>query len=191
MTIFPTEWSLIWTGKHWQSLLPHFPVMSVHCCTKMLKKESRRSSKMSYHFTCDHWTSKNNDTFQSLTLHYVTDDWCYRKWTVNCKNMEGHRTGEAIAAMTDSMIWEISGLPAETFKMMTTDAASNMLKAMRESATINSHLRCIDHVINTCVQVPMLQNFHKISFTFVKFHTFLRKLRKSHLYYFITHLTIS
>jgi hypothetical protein len=70
--------------------------------------------------------------------------------------MEGHRTGEAIAAMTDSMIGEISGLPAETFKMMTTDAASNMRKAMRESATINSHLRCIDHVINTCVQVPML-----------------------------------
>jgi len=59
---------------------------------------------MSYHFTCDNWTSKNNDTFQWLTLHYVTDDWRYRKWTVNCKNMEGHRTGEAIAAMTDSMI---------------------------------------------------------------------------------------
>jgi hypothetical protein len=108
------------------------------------------------HFTCDHWTSKNNDTYQSLTLHYVTVDWHYRKCTVNGKNLEGCHTGEAIAAMTDSMIGEISGLPADTFKTMTTDAASNMRKAMKESATINGHLLCIDHIINTCVQVPML-----------------------------------
>ena len=108
------------------------------------------------HFTCDHWTSKNNDAYQSLTLHYVTVDWRYRKWTVNCKNLEGRHTGEAIAAMIDSMIGEISSLAEDTFKTMTTDAASNMRKAMKDSATINGHLRCIDHVINTCVQVPML-----------------------------------
>jgi hypothetical protein len=91
------------------------------------------------HFPCEHWTSKNNDAYQTLTLHYITVDWRYRKWTVNCKNLEGRHTGEAIAAMTDSMIGEISGLPAETFKTMTKDAASNMRKAMRESATISYH----------------------------------------------------
>ncbi len=45
--------------------------------------------------------------------------------------MEGRHTGEAIAAMTDAIIRERSGLKDETFKMMTTDAATNMRKAMK------------------------------------------------------------
>jgi hypothetical protein len=109
----------------------------------------------SVHFTTDHWTSCNNYAFQALTLHYVTTDWQYRKWTVNCRNQEGQHTGEAVAAMTDAMIGEIRGLSPDTFKTMTTDAASNMRKAMRESTVVNAHLRCIDHVINTCVQVQL------------------------------------
>jgi hypothetical protein len=28
---------------------------------------------------------------------------------------------------------------------------SNMRKAMRESLTVDTHLRCVDHIINTCV----------------------------------------
>jgi len=104
------------------------------------------------HFTSDHWTSKNNDAYQALTLHYVTDGWEYKKWTVECKNAEGRHTGEAIAALTDAMINSIPGLKNDTYKSMTTDAAANMRKAMAESLVIDSHLRCIDHIINTCVQ---------------------------------------
>ncbi len=35
---------------------------------------------------------------------------------------------------------------------MTTDAASNMQKAMEESMVIDKHFKCVDHVINVCVQ---------------------------------------
>ncbi len=35
---------------------------------------------------------------------------------------------------------------------MTTDAASNMRKAMEESMVIDKHFKCLDHVINVCVQ---------------------------------------
>jgi hypothetical protein len=35
---------------------------------------------------------------------------------------------------------------------MTTDAASNMRKAMEESMVIDKHFKCVDHVINVCVQ---------------------------------------
>ena len=34
---------------------------------------------------------------------------------------------------------------------MTTDAASNMRKAMKESMVIDTHFRCLAHVINICV----------------------------------------
>jgi len=74
-----------------------------------------------------------NDSYQSLTLHYIAKNWEYKKWTVECKNAQGRHTGESIAALTDMMICNISGLQPETYKTMTTDAASNMRKAMEES----------------------------------------------------------
>jgi hypothetical protein len=103
------------------------------------------------HFTSDHWSSRNNDAYQALTLQYVTAEWEYKKWTVQCKNAEGRHTGELVAALTDSMIKSIPGLKPDTFTTITTDSAANMRKAMKEALTVDSHLRCVDHIINTCV----------------------------------------
>ena len=64
--------------------------------------------------------------------------------------MEGRHTGEVNAAMTDTMINDIEGLQYRTLKTMTTDAASNMRKAMKESMVIDTHFRCLAHVINIC-----------------------------------------
>jgi hypothetical protein len=50
------------------------------------------------------------------------------------------------------MINNIPGLKQECYKTMTTDAASNMRKAMEESMVIDKHFKCVDHVINVCVQ---------------------------------------
>jgi len=36
----------------------------------------------SAHFTSDHWSSKSNDAYQALTLHYVTKDYKYKKFVV-------------------------------------------------------------------------------------------------------------
>jgi hypothetical protein len=71
---------------------------------------------------------------------------------VECKNAQGRHTGESIAALTDMMINNIPGLKQECYKTMTTDAASNMRKAMEESMVIDKHFKCVDHVINVCVQ---------------------------------------
>ena len=105
----------------------------------------------SAHFTSDHWSSKSNDAYQALTLHYVTRDYEYKKWTVACRSVQGRHTGELIASVTDSMINGIEGLASSTFKTMTTDAAANMRKAMQESNEIDVHFRCLDHLINTSV----------------------------------------
>ena len=50
------------------------------------------------------------------------------------------------------MINNIPGLRADCYRTMTTDAASNMRKAMEESMVIDKHFKCVDHVINVCVQ---------------------------------------
>ncbi len=109
------------------------------------------------HMTTDHWSSRCNDAYQSLTMHYITKNWEYKKWTVECKATQGRHTGESIAALTDAMINNIPGLKEDCYKTMTTDAASNMIKGMQESLVIDKHFRCIDHLINVCVQNALLE----------------------------------
>jgi hypothetical protein len=84
-------------------------------------------------------------------LQYVTEGWVLKKWTVECRNAEGMHTGEAIAAFTNVMIKNIPGLYQSTYKTITMDEASNMCKAMREALTIETHLRCVAHIINVCI----------------------------------------
>jgi hypothetical protein len=84
-------------------------------------------------------------------LHYITSDWVYKKWTVECKNAEGRHTGELVAALTDQMIKSVPGLKPDTYTTITTDSAANMRKAMKEALTVDDHIRCVDHIINTCV----------------------------------------
>jgi hypothetical protein len=103
------------------------------------------------HFTSDHWSSRTNDAYQALTVQYITPQWELKKWTVECRNAEGRHTGELVAALTDQMIRNIPGLRPETLTTITTDSAANMRKAMREALTVDCHLRCVDHIINTCV----------------------------------------
>lgn len=103
------------------------------------------------HMTTDHWSSRSNDAYQALTLQYITVDWEFKRWTVECRSTEGRHTGELVAAMTDQMIKNIPGLKPSTFSTITTDSASNMRKAMREALTIDTHFRCVDHIINVCV----------------------------------------
>ncbi len=84
-------------------------------------------------------------------MHYVTSDWVYKKWTVDCKNAEGRHTGELVAALTDQMIKSIPDLKLDTYSTITTESAANMCKAMKEALTVDDHIRCVDHIINTCV----------------------------------------
>jgi len=76
---------------------------------------------------------------------------------VTCKSFEGRSTGQAIALATDSMIAQVN-LPSGTIKTMTTDAASNMIKGMKDSNEIDNHLLCLDHIINTCINKSLEVN---------------------------------
>jgi hypothetical protein len=60
--------------------------------------------------------------------------------------------------MTDAMINRIAQLPSSTFKVMTIDAAANMRKGISDSVVIDVHLRCLDDIINTCIQKALEQD---------------------------------
>lgn len=81
-------------------------------------------------FTTDLWSSAGADDYASLTMHYVSPSWKMRRFVIGCKDFEGRHTGAAIARQLDQMIKEIPHLDTEKAELlMTTDSASNMIKA--------------------------------------------------------------
>jgi hypothetical protein len=50
------------------------------------------------------------------------------------------------------MMETVPGLSPNCDRVAVTDSGSNMLAGMRAAKSITSNLRCLDHIINTCVQ---------------------------------------
>lgn len=108
-------------------------------------------------FTTDLWSSAGSDDYSSLTMHYIAPSWEMRRFVIGCKDFEGRHTGAAIARQLDQMIKDIPYLDLEQVTVtMTTDSASNMIKAFTgtssESRTVDKHFKCIDHALNNCLK---------------------------------------
>ena len=108
-------------------------------------------------FTTDLWSSAGSDDYSSLTMHYIAPSWEMRRFVIGCKDFEGRHTGAAIARQLDQMIRDIPYLDLEKVSVtMTTDSASNMIKAFTgtssESRTVDKHFKCIDHALNNCLK---------------------------------------
>jgi len=104
--------------------------------------------------TSDHWTSRANEPYQSLTLHYIDEDFTLVKFLVKIKSFEGRQVTQAIILTTNSMIRELQ-LPLGIKIAMVTDAGSAVKKAMSESEEIDTNLICLDHIVNTCVNASL------------------------------------
>ena len=82
---------------------------------------------------------------------------------VHCGPHEGRHTGVLVAKKLDEVINELELRETDCYKSMTTDNASNMKIACRDSLTIDKHLPCFDHSLNLVVNaginsVPLLKN---------------------------------
>jgi hypothetical protein len=78
-------------------------------------------------FTSDGWTAPNNDPYESLTLHYVNNDFELKKLSLDCQNFVTRKTGVLLGKGLDSMISKFEVLKREELKRVcVTDAAANM-----------------------------------------------------------------
>jgi hypothetical protein len=102
--------------------------------------------------TTDGWTSQPRDHYQSLTLHFVNENFGLEKYSVACRNFAGRHTAQQVASLLDNMMESIPGLSPDCERVAVTDSGSNMLAGMKAAKSITSNLRCVDHIINTCVQ---------------------------------------
>lgn len=103
-------------------------------------------------FTSDIWSSRGQHSYISLTMHFVDTNWRLINLLMGVKHLEDpSHTGQVIAEKVDSMLEEIP-LPSEATISFTTDGASSMAKAMRDSPLIHDHLVCVCHIISNSLQ---------------------------------------
>ena len=103
-------------------------------------------------FTSDIWSSRALNSYITLTMHYVDKDFNLRKFLVGCVNFDEKHTAIEISEKLDRLIEGIN-LPVNANLTMTTDGASNMIKAAsKESRNVNDHLVCLCHILSNCLK---------------------------------------
>jgi hypothetical protein len=102
------------------------------------------------HFSIETWDTEFSHSYYAFVLHYISPDWQYKKWTVECQSTVGVRNGEA--SLADAMVGRIPGLSGKSFKVMTTSAADIERDGLAKSAAIDVHLPCLNHVIEVSIE---------------------------------------
>lgn len=103
-----------------------------------------------YCITFDIWTSRAQDSYISLTVHYVdTHDWSLRDLRLGAHPFPGSHDAESMADKIKELLrdWE---LPLEKLVAVTCDNASNNVKCIRDYFDVK-RAPCVGHILNLAV----------------------------------------
>ena len=97
--------------------------------------------------TADGWTSRTNDPYLTITVHYL-DDWQLVSKVLQTEKIEGKHTGENICLELDAALesWGISS----KVQAITIDNAANMVKACSLANLLQ--IPCFAHTLNLAAQ---------------------------------------
>uniref|UniRef100_A0A8C1U7M1 BED-type domain-containing protein n=1 Tax=Cyprinus carpio TaxID=7962 RepID=A0A8C1U7M1_CYPCA len=98
--------------------------------------------------TCDAWTSRATESYVTLTVHHITDEWKLESCVLQTRAMYDSHTGENIAALLKEAVaeWRLNIKDP----VLVTDNAANMHVAAELAGM--SHIRCFAHSLNLASQ---------------------------------------
>lgn len=86
----------------------------------------------SFAFTSDMWTSRANDSYISLTCHFLTPDFTMKRYVLNVRHFPEKHTGNNIAGALNALCEEW-GIPTEKYKLyIVTDNGRNIRAAVKK-----------------------------------------------------------
>ena len=100
--------------------------------------------------TSDLRTDLNNESFMSLTLHFITEDMEMTSIALECTPFEGRHTGENIAKGMNAIL-ERHGLSEDDIEGAVTDNASNIVAGLRDFTNI-TRFPCMAHTLDLCAK---------------------------------------
>ena len=98
--------------------------------------------------TTDMWTSRANDPFISLTLHYIDGSFRLHRWTPFVRNFHGRHTGENIKAELTDMIGTFE-MPEDIPIYAVNDIAANAKLAISLSSMLE--YLCANHTLQLAI----------------------------------------
>lgn len=141
-------------------------------------------------FTCDHWTGPNDETYSTVTGHYIDKSWNLHSVCMDFKVFEGRTTGVLLSAdmhkvlHTRGLLDEAEyGIVASVKPMGVTDTTGNMIVLGRElrEAGHYEHCFCLDHVLHlNAKKVFNCEYFLYFLFNNNGTHNVLQQVLKSH-----------
>ena len=124
---------------------------------KQLKKE--KGSLRSLGFTTDMWTSRTGDSFISLTVSYIDQNWKLRRWTPFVKFFPNAHKAVQIKIALDEMIEMLGVENPELKKYAVNDNAANAKAAIRLSNYLIQYL-CDNHTLQLGVVDSFKSNIY-------------------------------
>lgn len=125
-------------------------VMDLYESTKASIIHKMQTEIAKYCLTFDIWTSRSQDAYLSLTIHYIhSGTWQLCDLRLGVNKFEGRHGAEDIAEKIMELLEEWN-LPFEKMSAATCDNASNNVKCFREHLKV-PRAPCLGHVLNLAV----------------------------------------
>ncbi|GES91926.1 zinc finger BED domain-containing protein 1-like [Rhizophagus clarus] len=135
--------------------------------------------------TTDIWSSIKNEAFIGVTIHFITNEWKLKHFTLEVLRITGSHTGNAIYEILNKLLEDFD-LKQKVISV-TTDNGSNMIVACRllkndfdaqTPALDFIHSRCICHILNLAVNAGLkyIENLIK------KLRKIVKSIRRTQLY---------
>ena len=117
---------------------------------KREKIEKQIEDASSVSVTIDGWSSRKQDSYLSLTAHFITGDWEMKSYTLCTQDIEGRHTAENITAVAISMQeeWKI----AEKLIGVVHDNASNMHASASLLENLKYSVSCAAHTLQLAIK---------------------------------------
>ena len=105
--------------------------------------------KYTVSWTTDHWTGKDGSTYQTITCHYIDDEWKLRNCMIQFKVFSGSTRGELIYEDCQKVLKEYSkNSSMDKVKVGVTDTTGNMgVLGANLRQNDSEHAYCFDHNI--------------------------------------------
>lgn len=101
--------------------------------------------------TTDGWTSRNNASYITVTAHWLDATWKICSAVLQTTQLSQSHTAENLLAYLNNTVstWPVTKVNSFAI-MITTDNASNIVKAVKDGGFIN--IRCFAHTLNLAAQ---------------------------------------
>uniref|UniRef100_A0A2S2Q777 Zinc finger BED domain-containing protein 1 n=1 Tax=Sipha flava TaxID=143950 RepID=A0A2S2Q777_9HEMI len=133
-----------------QNHIPNAFEKAVNHVRSIITNECKSVRSLS--FTTDGWTSRSNESYISLTVHYVTEEWKLRHITLNLEHSKDQNTATNLNNLIVRLIEKWS-FCKDIPMYFITDNAPNLVAALKKvpDGYTWQHLRCVAYSLQLVI----------------------------------------